>query len=113
MSSPKNDGGDITMTKLGSSGWIPYQIRTDGSVQRGYCFLSEIEHGLHQFEIEARKLLDNSPSEIKHMIYAVRYMPDKYRKEMEYRFYLAPMTEEVFEERTQSIKNARIYALHR
>lgn len=101
------------MTKLGNSGWIPYQIRTNGSVQRGYCFLPEIERGLHEFEIEARKLLDDSPSEIKHVIYAVRYMPDKYRKEMEYRFYLAPMTEEVFEERTQGIKNARIYALHR
>ena len=85
----------------------------NGSVQRGCCFLTEIERGLHEFEIEAKKLLDNSPEEIKHVIYAVRYMPDNYRKQMEYRFYLIPMTEEVFEERTQSIKNARIYALHR
>lgn len=101
------------MAKLGNSGWIPYQIRINGSVQRGCCFLTEIERGLHEFEIEAKKLLDNSPEEIKHVIYAVRYMPDNYRKQMEYRFYLIPMTEEVFEERTQSIKNARIYALHR
>lgn len=101
------------MTKLSNSGWIPYQIRINGSVQIGYCFLPEIERGLYEFEIEAKKLLDNSPEEIKHIIYAVRYMPDKYTKEMEYRFYLAPMTEEVFEERTQGINNARIYALHR
>lgn len=101
------------MTKLSNSGWIPYQIRINGSVQRGYCFLPEIERGLHEFEIEAKKLLDNSPEEIKHVIYAVRYLPDGYRKEMEYRFYLAPMTEQVFEERTQNIRNARIYALHR
>lgn len=85
----------------------------NGCVQRGYYLLPEIERGLHEFEIEAKKLLENSPEEIKHVIYAVRYLPDNYRKEMEYRFYLAPMTEEVFEERTQNIKNARIYALHR
>lgn len=101
------------MTKLGNSGWIPYQIRINGSVQRGYCFLPEIERGLHEFEIEAKKLLENSPEEIKHVIYAARYLPDNYRKEMEYRFYLAPMTEQVFEERTHGIRNARIYALHR
>lgn len=89
------------------------KLGNNGSVQRGYCFLPEIEHGLHEFEIEAKKLLDNSPEEIKHVIYAIIYLPDNYRKEMECRFYLIPMTEEVFEERTRSIKNARIYALHR
>lgn len=49
------------MTKLSNGGWIPYQIRTNGSVQRGHCFLPEIERSLHEFEIEAKKLLDNSP----------------------------------------------------
>ena len=93
--------------------WIPYQIRTGDTVQRGYCFLSEIQSGLKQFAMEAKKLLDSSPEEIKHVIYAVRYLPDKYTKETEYQFYLAPMTDEVFEERVQGIQNARIYALHR
>ena len=42
------------MTKLSNS----------GSVQRGYCFLPEIEHGLHEFQIEAKKLLDNSQKKL-------------------------------------------------
>lgn len=101
------------MIKSNNMKWIPYQIRTNGTIQRGYCFLSEIQSGLRQFETEAKKLLDNSTEEIKHVIYAVRYDSDRYRKDIEYRFYLAPMTDEVFEERIQNIKNARIYALHR
>ena len=46
------------MATLNNSTWIPYQIRTGGTVRRGYCFLSEIQSGLRQFEIEAKKLLD-------------------------------------------------------
>lgn len=101
------------MTKLSNSGWIPYQFHTGGSVQRGYCRPFAIQSGLRQFAMKAKKLLDSSPEEIKHVLYAVRYSPDEYRQETEYRFYLVPMTDEIFEERVQCIKNARIYALHR
>lgn len=93
--------------------WIPYQMHMDGIVHRGYCYPSAIQSGLSQFAMKARKLLDSSPEEIKHVIYAVRYSPDECRKETEYRFYLAPMTDEVFEKRVQGIKDARIYAVHR
>lgn len=92
---------------------VLFQNRVGGYITRGYCDMDEITSTLRRFEEMAKATLLASDEEIRHVVYAVRYMPDEYRKEVEYRFYMQPMTDEVFEQRVVGLQNARIYALHR
>lgn len=92
---------------------ISFQVRTNGYINRGYCDLNTIEQTLREFEVDAKYLLKHSDPDIKHVVYAARYMPNKRRKEVEYHFYMEPMTDEAFEQRVVDLKDARIYALHR
>lgn len=92
---------------------ISFQNRINGYVTRGTCSMAQIISTLRKLERLAKATLDNSDEEIRHVVYAVRYMPNEYRKEVEYRFYMQPMTDEVFEQRVVGLKGVRVYALHR
>ena len=92
---------------------VSFQNRIGGYITRGYCGMDEITSTLRRFEEMAKATLDSSDESIRHVIYAVRYMPNEYRKEVEYRFYMQPMTDEVFEQRVVGLKDVRVYALHR
>lgn len=92
---------------------VAFQNRTGGYVTRGYCGMDEITSTLRRSEETAKAILDASDESIRHIIYAVRYMPNESRNEIEYRFYMQPMTDEVFEQRVANLKDVRIYALHR
>ena len=92
---------------------VSFQNRIGGYVTRGYCNQDEIVSTLRRFEKMAKAALDASDESIRHVVYAVRYMPNEYRKEVEYRFYMQPMTDEVFEQRVVGLKDVRVYALHR
>ena len=96
------------MTKL-----VSFETRIGGCVTRGYCGVKEITSALREFEMTAKATLDASDESIRHIVYAVRYMPNESRKEVEYRFYMQPMTDEVFEQRVMGLKDVRVYALHR
>lgn len=101
------------MTKLSNSGWIPYQIRINGTIQEGRCNLASMHNKLKEFESAAKDILNNSEDNIKHILYAVRYDPNTYREETQYHLYLVPMTEDFFERHVVGLPDARIYALHR
>lgn len=92
---------------------VAFQNRTGGYITRGYCSQDEINSALRNFEKTAKATLDASDESIRHVVYAVRYMPNECREEVEYRFYMQPMTDDVFEQRVVGLKDARIYALHR
>ena len=92
---------------------ISFQNRINGYVTRGTCSMAQIISTLRKLERLAKATLDNSDEEIRHVVYAVRYMPGEYQEEVEYRFYMQPMTEEIFEQRVVGLQNVRVYALHR
>lgn len=92
---------------------VSFQNRIGGYVTRGHCGMDEITSTLRTLERMAKATLDASDESIRHIVYAVRYMPNEFRKEVEYRFYMQPMTDEVFEQRVVGLKDVRIYALHR
>ena len=92
---------------------VSFQNRIGAYITRGYCGMDEITSTLRRLEEMAKATLDSSDESIRHVIYAVRYMPNGFRKDIEYRFYMQPMTDEVFEQRVLGLKDVRIYALHR
>lgn len=92
---------------------ISFQNRINGYVTRGTCSMAQITSTLRKLEMIAKSTLDASDESIRHIVYAVRYIPNEYRKEVEYRFYMQPMTDEVFEQRVVGLKDVRVYALHR
>lgn len=92
---------------------VSFQNRIGGYVTRGHCGMHEITSTLRTLERMAKATLDASDESIRHIVYAVRYMPNEFRKEVEYRFYMQPMTDEVFEQRVVGLKDVRIYELHR
>lgn len=92
---------------------VLFHNRIGGYITRDHCDMNEITSTLRRFEEMAKATLNNSVEEIRHVVYAVRYMPDEFRKEVEYRFYMQSMTDEVFEQKVVGLQNARVYALHR
>lgn len=92
---------------------VSFQNTIRDYITKGQCDMYKITSTLRRFEEMAKATLRASDKEIRHVVYAVRYMPDEYRKEVEYRFYIQPMTDEAFKQRVVGLENARVYALHR
>lgn len=92
---------------------VSFHNRIGGYITKSQCGMNEITSTLRRFEEMAKATLLASDEEIRHVVYAVRYMPDESRKEVEYRFYTQPMTDEAFKQRVVGLENARVYALHR
>lgn len=92
---------------------ISFHNRIGGYITESQCGMDETTSTLRRFKEMAKATLFASDEEIRHVVYAVRYMPDESRKEVDYRFYMQPMTDEAFNQRVVGLENARVYALHR
>ena len=91
---------------------IAFQNRIGGYIDRGRTDM-KITDTLRQLEQFAKATLDASDESIRHVVYAVRYMPNESRKWTVYRFYMQPMTDEAFKQRIIGLRDVRVYAIHR
>lgn len=83
-----------------------------GLKPQGTLDAKDISSKLLALEMQAKQLLDSSPEDIKHVLYAVKFTSDMNPPYILH-FYMKPMTEEEFESKVSKLQDVQVYALHR
>lgn len=81
-----------------------------GMVEFGKMSLEKIQENLERFDAEAWKMLYETGAD--HVLYARKLYDENWELE-EVRFYMIPMSDKEFEERTASKNNQRVFAVHK
>lgn len=93
------------------SKWVKWmQWGQTGMVGHGVMTLADAEKELSKFERKAKELLDQTGAD--HVVYGVKKY-DANGELADVRFYLEPMDDARFEVDVATMKNARVYALHK
>lgn len=94
-----------------SDAWVRWsQWSESGMVGVGQMLKLDMQKHLHEFELEARKLLKKTGAD--HVVFGIKLF-DEEGKLKEIRFYLKPMSEEEFERDVARVPGWQVYAVHK
>lgn len=94
-----------------SDAWVRWsQWNEGGMVAFGKMPKLDMQKRLHEFELEARKLMKKTDAD--HVVFGVKHF-DEEGKLKEIRFYLKPMNDEEFYRSTGELHKCQVYALHK
>lgn len=92
-------------------GWVKWtQWEACGMTHFGQMRVKDVDGHLREFAKQARKVMDDTGAD--HVVYGMKLYDEDGDLE-EVKFYMAPMTDEIFQSDVATLDDCVIYALHR